>query len=105
MRDDRPDDAVPIDVEDEKERSKPQPGAEGETPAEPDAGEAGPGGGDGGGDAGDGAPAGPSLRVEGGGSVLVQDNLPDTMFVFPLRRAVPFPNLTMPLLLDSPTGR
>ncbi|MBL8731656.1 MAG: endopeptidase La, partial [Planctomycetes bacterium] len=71
------------------------------------AGEAGPGdgGGDGGDGAGDGAPAGPSLKVEGGGSVLVQDNLPDTMFVFPLRRAVPFPNLTMPLLLDSPTGR
>ncbi|MBL8726890.1 MAG: endopeptidase La [Planctomycetes bacterium] len=39
------------------------------------------------------------------GSVVVKDQLPDTMFVFPLRTAVPFPNLMMPLLLDSPAAR
>jgi ATP-dependent Lon protease len=39
------------------------------------------------------------------GAVVVKDQLPDTMFVFPLRTAVPFPNLMMPLLLDSPTAR
>ncbi|MFO0278622.1 MAG: hypothetical protein ACK533_15235, partial [Planctomycetota bacterium] len=31
------------------------------------------------------------------GSVVVQDALPDTMFVFPLRKAAPFPHLMMPL--------
>ena len=39
------------------------------------------------------------------GSVVVKDQVPDTMFVFPLRTAVPFPNLMMPLLLDSPNAR
>jgi ATP-dependent Lon protease len=48
-----------------------------------------------------------TLTVDDGaaGSVVVKDQLPDTMFVFPLRTAVPFPNLMMPLLLDSPTAR
>ncbi len=50
--------------------------------------------------------AGPGVVVENGrGAVMVQDQLPDTMFVFPLRSAVPFPNLMMPLLLDSETAR
>ncbi|MFK7741672.1 MAG: endopeptidase La [Planctomycetota bacterium] len=67
----------------------------------------GDGDGDGGGEktAGDG----PSLVVEGPGSgqgaVVVQDKLPDTMFVFPLQKSVPFPNLMMPLLLDSSAAR
>jgi len=39
------------------------------------------------------------------GSVVVKDQVPDTMFVFPLRNAVPFPNLMMPLLLDSGNAR
>ncbi len=39
------------------------------------------------------------------GSVVVQDALPDTMFVFPLKKAVPFPQLMMPLLLDSQAAR
>ncbi|MEO6594022.1 MAG: LON peptidase substrate-binding domain-containing protein, partial [Planctomycetota bacterium] len=48
---------------------------------------------------------GPTLIIEaepGGGSMVVKDSVPDTMFVFPLRTAVPFPNLMMPLLLDTP---
>ncbi|MCA8974294.1 MAG: endopeptidase La [Planctomycetes bacterium] len=51
---------------------------------------------------------GPRLVVDGdgkSGSVVVQDSLPDTMFVFPLRAAVPFPSLMMPLLLDSEAAR
>jgi ATP-dependent Lon protease len=51
---------------------------------------------------------GPQLVVEGEstkGSVVVQDAVPDTVFVFPLRAAVPFPQLMMPLLLDSPAAR
>ncbi|MBL8750369.1 MAG: endopeptidase La [Planctomycetes bacterium] len=50
---------------------------------------------------------GGGLKVEadGGGSVVLKDAVPDTMFVFPLRNAVPFPNLMMPLLLDSPNAR
>jgi ATP-dependent Lon protease len=50
---------------------------------------------------------GPAVAVESdrGGSMVVQDALPDTMFVFPLPKAVPFPQLTMPLLLDSPAAR
>ncbi|HEX6810507.1 MAG TPA: endopeptidase La [Planctomycetota bacterium] len=50
----------------------------------------------------------PGLVVEGepgAASVVVQDSLPDTMFVFPLRSAVPFPNLMMPILLDSPSAK
>ncbi|HLQ37334.1 MAG TPA: LON peptidase substrate-binding domain-containing protein, partial [Planctomycetota bacterium] len=38
-------------------------------------------------------------------SMVVQEQLPETMFVFPLRRAVPFPNLMMPLLLDTQEAR
>ena len=38
-------------------------------------------------------------------SVVVQDALPDTMFVFPLRAHVPFPSLMMPLLLDTEAAR
>ncbi|MFT4514627.1 MAG: ATP-dependent Lon protease, partial [Planctomycetota bacterium] len=47
---------------------------------------------------------GPSLVIDDGkanNSVVVQDTLPDTMFAFPLQKSVPFPNLMMPLLLDS----
>ena len=48
----------------------------------------------------------PGVQLEGEpGSVVVQDSLPDTMFVFPLRRAVPFPQLMMPLLLDTESAR
>lgn len=39
------------------------------------------------------------------GKVVVQQQMPDTMFAFPLRRAVPFPALMMPLLLDSEATR
>lgn len=74
----------------------------------------GDGGGDGGGDAdllddvvfGE-QPSdhdGPALVIDdgqGSNSVVVQDTLPDTMFAFPLQKSVPFPNLMMPLLLDS----
>src|SRR5262245_55669243 len=53
--------------------------------------------------------AGPAIVLEASGDakgkVVVQQALPDTMFVFPLRRAVPFPNLMMPLLLDSAAAR
>ncbi len=34
-------------------------------------------------------------------ALTVQQDLPETLFVFPLRRAVPFPNLMMPILLDN----
>ncbi|MFM1872187.1 MAG: Lon protease, partial [Planctomycetota bacterium] len=57
-------------------------------------------------DAGQEQPRAPGVTVEvGPGSVVVQDALPDTMFVFPLRAAAPFPNLMMPLLLDSQAAR
>src|SRR5690606_35613203 len=39
------------------------------------------------------------------GTVVVQDSLPDTMFVFPLKKAVPFPQLMMPLVLESEAAR
>ena len=39
------------------------------------------------------------------GAILVDEDLPETLFVFPLRRAVPFPNLMMPILLDTPKAR
>ncbi len=39
------------------------------------------------------------------GHVVLQHRAPDTMFAFPLRRAVPFPGLMMPLLLDTPAAR
>ncbi len=41
----------------------------------------------------------------GNNSVVVQDSLPDTMFAFPLQKSVPFPNLMMPLLLDTQAAR
>jgi ATP-dependent Lon protease len=47
---------------------------------------------------------GPSLVIDdgkGNHSVVVRDTMPDTMFAFPLQKSVPFPNLMMPLLLDS----
>ncbi len=55
-------------------------------------------------DTGNTAARGPTLSVagDGSGSMVVQDLLPDTMFVFPLKKAVPFPHLMMPLLLDTP---
>ena len=56
----------------------------------------------------DEASGGPALVVEtegGGNSVVVQDSVPDTMFVFPLQKSVPFPSLMMPLLLDSSAAR
>ena len=46
----------------------------------------------------------PSLVIDAGpasNAVLVQDKLPDTMFAFPLQKSVPFPNLMMPLSLDT----
>jgi ATP-dependent Lon protease len=57
---------------------------------------------------GDGGGSQPTVGVEaqgGGAGVVVQDSLPDTMFVFPLKKAVPFPQLMMPLLLESPAAR
>ena len=50
---------------------------------------------------------GPSIVIEAEapGQVVVQQSLPDTLFAFPLRRAVPFPNLMMPLLLDTQAAR
>ncbi|MFY9344142.1 MAG: endopeptidase La [Planctomycetota bacterium] len=51
-------------------------------------------------------PGGVEVAAEASsGSVVVQDALPDTMFVFPLKKAVPFPHLMMPLLLESPGAR
>ncbi|MBK8098863.1 MAG: endopeptidase La [Planctomycetes bacterium] len=49
----------------------------------------------------------PGITVEGDatGAMVVQQALPDTLFVFPLRRAVPFPQLMMPLLLESEGAR
>ncbi|MGC6489549.1 MAG: endopeptidase La [Planctomycetota bacterium] len=50
----------------------------------------------------------PAVVVEadgGANSVVVQDAVPDTMFVFPLQKSVPFPSLMMPLLLDSSAAR
>ncbi|GAB4139663.1 MAG: endopeptidase La [Planctomycetota bacterium] len=46
------------------------------------------------------------LRAGGAeGAMVVKTVLPETMFVFPLRGAVPFPNLMMPVLLDSAAAR
>jgi ATP-dependent Lon protease len=52
-------------------------------------------------------PPHPGIAVAGpdGGAVVVQEELPETLFLFPLRRAVPFPNLMMPILLDSQRAR
>lgn len=41
----------------------------------------------------------------GSGAITVQEDLPETLFVFPLKRAVPFPNLMMPILLESARAR
>ena len=40
-----------------------------------------------------------------GSAIVVSPKVPDTLLVFPLRRAVPFPNLMMPVLLDAPRSR
>jgi ATP-dependent Lon protease len=50
---------------------------------------------------------GPAIVIEtdAKGQVVVQQSLPETVFAFPLSRAVPFPNLMMPLLLDSQAQR
>src|SRR5215831_99037 len=40
-----------------------------------------------------------------GSALIVQPKVPTSLFVFPLRRAVPFPNLMMPVLLDSAKSR
>ncbi|MEZ5962456.1 MAG: endopeptidase La [Planctomycetota bacterium] len=53
-------------------------------------------------------PVPPAVTVEGlekGNSIVLQETLPTTLFVLPLRRAVPFPNLVMPVLLDTPLAR
>jgi ATP-dependent Lon protease len=77
------------------------------------------GGGDGQSDGSDGAGDGaapatgeaarPAIVVTGApdqsGAIMVQEDLPETLFVFPLRRAVPFPNLMMPIPLESPKSR
>jgi len=50
----------------------------------------------------------PALQVEAAGEaapVMIQESLPETVFVFPLRRAVPFPGLMMPLLLETAEAR
>jgi len=50
----------------------------------------------------------PAVTVEGlekHNAIVVQETLPTTLFVLPLRRAVPFPNLVMPVLLDTPLAR
>ena len=44
-------------------------------------------------------------NAQDSGRVVLKQQLPDTLFAFPLRRAVPFPALMMPLLLDSPESR
>ncbi len=50
-----------------------------------------------------------AVTVEGledtGAKIVVQEKLPTTLFVLPLRRAVAFPNLAMPVLLDTPLAR
>jgi ATP-dependent Lon protease len=53
-------------------------------------------------------PKATAIRVEApaaGGPVVVQEAMPETLFVFTLRRAVPFPNLMMPILLDTQQAR
>ena len=45
-----------------------------------------------------------SITIEGAepsAGLAVTQELPDTMMVFPLRQTVPFPNLMMPVLLDT----
>ncbi|MEM7205646.1 MAG: endopeptidase La [Planctomycetota bacterium] len=55
----------------------------------------------------DQAPAGIVVTTESGaaGAVVVSDSVPETLFILPLRRAVPFPNLMMPILLDTPRAK
>jgi ATP-dependent Lon protease len=52
---------------------------------------------------------GGAILVESEGAtppaVTVEQRLPTTVFVFPLRKAVPFPSLVMPVLLDSDRAR
>lgn len=43
--------------------------------------------------------------VEPTSGLAVTQELPDTMMVFPLRQTVPFPNLMMPVLLDTDRAR
>ncbi|MHC4897634.1 MAG: endopeptidase La [Planctomycetota bacterium] len=50
-------------------------------------------------------PAGITIEGPESGALTIQPDLPDTLFVLPMRRAVPFPNLMMPILLDSPRSR
>jgi len=50
-------------------------------------------------------PAGITIEGPESGGLIVQQELPNTLFVLPMRRAVPFPNLMMPILLDSPRAR
>ncbi|MEE9125515.1 MAG: endopeptidase La, partial [Planctomycetota bacterium] len=50
-------------------------------------------------------PAGITIEGSEPGALIIQPDLPDTLFVLPMRRAVPFPNLMMPILLDSPRAR
>jgi ATP-dependent Lon protease len=58
-------------------------------------------------------PTGPAILVEPTekpagpepAAIQVREQLPETMFVFPLRKAVAFPNLMMPVLLDTPRSR
>ncbi|MEY2981157.1 MAG: endopeptidase La [Planctomycetota bacterium] len=49
------------------------------------------------------------IVVEGAESakaaLTLDERLPSTLFVFPLRRSVPFPNLMMPVLLDTPESK
>ena len=51
---------------------------------------------------------GPGIQVEaadGKAALTLEQRLPNTLFVFPLRRSVPFPNLMMPVLLDTSEAR
>ena len=38
-------------------------------------------------------------------ALTLDERLPGTLFVFPLRKSVPFPNLMMPVLLDTPESK
>ncbi len=99
---------------------KPPAGGSGSRGSSGSSGSSGGSGGAGNGENGDGsgpapapapapaeAPA-PSIVLGGSGEagvIQVRENLPNTLFVLPLRRAVPFPNLMMPILLDTPRAR
>ena len=51
----------------------------------------------------------PTITIGGpdgpGGQLVLQDEIPTKVFVFPLTKAVPFPSMMMPLLLDAPGAR